>query len=457
MSERLDSAVERSTAESARVAIVEPERRVPVVAEFDVVVLGGGPAGIAAAIAAARDGAKTLLLERYGFLGGMGTAGGVTNFCGLHANVHGEIRQVVHGIADDILDRLRHAGGLNEPHSVLGRTAAQSYDNALLKCVADDALIAAGAEIRFHALAVGAAVEDRRITALIIETKSGRGAVRGTQFIDCSGDADLAYWVGAPTLKGDDDGFVAFPTLMFRMGHVDDERALKFGKPGLRRRIEEAQTAGRTDLPRRSAFINPQHHTGEWRANVTQIGIGGRPIDGTDWTSFSAGEIEGRRQVRAYLSFFRDEIEGFENAYLLDIAPQVGIRETRRLVGRATVSARDIEEARDCADAIGVNGWPIERHLKHEVDWRFPPGRGYHQIPFGAMVPQGIDNLLVAGRCASTTPEGQSSMRVTGPCFVMGEAAGTAAAMATKSGASLLDPPFESLQNKLEKHGVFLK
>src|SRR5690606_17393766 len=139
---------------------------------------GGRPAGIAAAIAAARGGARTLLLERYGFLGGMGTAGGVTNFCGLHANVHGEIRQVVHGIADDILDRLRQAGGLNEPHSVLGRTAAQSYDNALLKCVADDAVLASGARIRFHTLAVGAAVEAGRIDALIIETKSGRGAVR---------------------------------------------------------------------------------------------------------------------------------------------------------------------------------------------------------------------------------------------------------------------------------------
>lgn len=435
-------------------SLIEPERLTPVVAEADVVILGGGPAGIAAAISAARQGAHTLLLERYGFLGGMGTAGGVTNFCGLHTSVHGEIKQVVHGIADDILDRLRRVGGLNEPHSVLGRTAAQSYDNALLKCVADDAVLASGAMIRFHTLAVGAVMQGKRIEALLIETKSGRGAVRGRQFIDCSGDADLAHWSGAPTLKGDDDGFFAYPTLMFRIGHVDDERAVTQGKPGLRRKIEAAQAAGRKDLPRRSAFLNPQHHAGEWRANVTQIGIDGRPIDGTDWLSFSAGEIEGRRQVRTYMDFLKAETEGFERAYLLEIAPQVGIRESRRLVGQVAVSAEDIEQARDCMDTIGVNGWPIERHIKGDVEWRFPPGRGYHQMPFGALVPQGVENLLVAGRCASATPEGQSSIRVSGACFVMGEAAGTAAAMRLTAGTPHI--AVTELQQRLERQGVFL-
>lgn len=434
-------------------SLIEPERRTPIVAEADIVVLGGGPAGIAAAIAAARTGARTLLLERYGFLGGMGTAGGVTNFCGLHANVHGEIRQVVHGVADDILDRLRRLGGLNEPHSVMGRTAAQSYDNALLKCVADDAVLAAGAVIRFHTLAVGAVMAGDRITAVLIETKSGRGAVQARQFIDCSGDADLAFWTGAPTLKGDDDGFLAYPTMMFRLGHVDDARALSSGKPGLRQRIEAAQAAGRTDLPRQAAYINPQHHAGEWRANVTQVGIDGRPIDGSDWQSLSAGEIEGRRQVRTYFDFLKSETEGFEQAYILDIAPQLGVRETRRLVGQTAVSSDDILQARDCADAIGVNGWPIERHIKGGVDWRFPPGRGYHQMPFGALLPQGVGNLLVAGRCASATPEGQSSIRVSGACFVMGEAAGTAAALRLSSDNGTVAVP--ALQAELRRQGVF--
>ncbi len=178
----------------------EPARDTAVFGEFDIVVLGGGPAGIAAASAAAQAGCKTLLLEHYGFLGGMGTAAGVTNFCGLHANVHGEIRQVVHGVADQLLARIRSLGGLNEPHTIFGgKIAAQAYDNAALKLAADGLVADSGAQLLFHARAVGVAMSSaHRIDALFIETKSGRRAVRGRIFIDCSGDGDLAAFAGAP-------------------------------------------------------------------------------------------------------------------------------------------------------------------------------------------------------------------------------------------------------------------
>src|SRR5947208_4073362 len=135
--------------------IHESARQTPVFGEYEVVVLGGGPAGIAAAVAAARAGRSTLLLERYGFLGGMGTAAGVTNFCGLHANVHGDIRQVVHGVADDLLARIDRLGGLNAPHSLFGKIAAQAYDTAAYKCAADDLLLGHGVDILFHALGAG--------------------------------------------------------------------------------------------------------------------------------------------------------------------------------------------------------------------------------------------------------------------------------------------------------------
>ncbi|MGG5822017.1 FAD-dependent oxidoreductase [Falsiroseomonas sp. HW251] len=436
--------------------LIEPERRTPILAEADVVILGGGPAGIAAAIAAARDGARTLLLERYGFLGGMGTAGGVTSFCGLYANVHGERVRVTRGVADDLLARLERLGALHEPHAIMGRTWGQAYDNAAMKCIADDAVLAAGATIRFHTLAVGAAMEGERIVALLIETKSGRGAVTASVFIDCSGDADLAHWAGAPTEKGDDDGFVAYPTMMFRMGHVDDERGWAEGKPSLRARLAAAQAAGRTDLPRLSASINRQPHAGEWRSNATQISVGARPVDGTDWLSFSEGEIAGRRQVRSYFDFYKAEVPGFEQAYLLEIAPQLGIRETRRLVGRHVIGEEEILAGGDVPDAIGVNGWPIERHTRGDTEWRFTPGRGFHQLGFAALLPRGVANLLVAGRCASATAIGQSSIRVTGPCYVMGQAAGTAAAMAVRAGVPVAGLDIAALQRRLVEEGAFL-
>jgi hypothetical protein len=441
-------------------SLAEPARATPVFGEYDVVVLGGGPAGLAAAAAAAGRGARTLLVERYGFLGGMGTAAGVTNFCGLHANVHGTIHRVVRGVADELLERMRALDGLNEPHLVFGKILAQAYDNAAFKCAADQLLSAAGAELLLHALAVGVVRGDSaRIDALLLETKSGRVAVRATTFIDCSGDGDLAHFGGAPMQPR---GPLLFPTLMLRVGHVDDARAGEAWRtiPAL---MDAAEAAGEFRFPRRGAIVRPQRHSGEWRVNVTQLkNADGSAVDGTDARSLSAGEVEGRRQAVDYLRFLRTRVPGFERAYLLETAPQVGIRETRRLVGEAMLSGDDVVGCASFDDTIGVNGWPLELHVAGDVEWRWPPipeSRGYNQLPLGMLLPRldagGADNLLVAGRCASMTHDGQSAARVSGACFVMGQAAGTLAELAGPTGA-LREVTIAALQAALRDDGAWL-
>jgi hypothetical protein len=438
--------------------VVEPGRRTPIFGEFDVVVLGGGPAGIAAAAAAAKHQARTLLVERYGFLGGMGTAAGVTNFCGLHANVHGEHRQVVHGVVDGLLERMRALDGLSEPHLVLGRIHAQAYDVAAYKCAADALLADAGAQVLFHALAAGVSALPSGIDCLFLETRSGRQAVRAASFVDCSGDGDLASWSGAPMEKGDANGKLLYPTLMFRVGGIDNDRAGEAWRsiPTL---MEDAERSGDFRFPRKGAIVRPQKHAGEWRVNVTQLrNADGSAVDGTDAKALSAAESEGRRQAVEYLRFLRARVPGFEGAYLLEIAPQVGIRETRRLTGEYQLTREDVLGCATFEDSIGVNGWPIENHVAGDVRWEWPAegSRGYNQLPFRMLVPKsGPPNLLVAGRCASMTHEGQSAARVSGGCFVMGQAAGTAAALALRGDIAPRDIPYLELKVELERDGVF--
>jgi hypothetical protein len=440
--------------------LTEPARKTPVGGDYEVVVLGGGPAGIAAAAAAAKQGRRTLLIERYGFLGGMGTAAGVTNFCGLHANVHGDIRQVVHGIADDLLGRIDKLGGLNDPHLIFGKTHAQAYDTAAYKIAADDLLVSSGVDILFHALAVGVVMDDEaRLRALMVETKSGRMAMLGQVFIDCSGDGDLAAFAGARFEKGD----MLYPSMMFRLNNVDPAAAGEAWKtvPAL---MEQAEARGEK-FPRKGAIIRPQKHTTEWRVNVTQVkDASGRAIDGTDARALSAGEIDGRRQARGFFEFLKREAPGFSDAYIVDIPPQLGIRETRRIVGLATMTAEDVTSCASFDDTIGVNGWPLEMHVAGDVVWRWPDipaSRGFNHLPYRMLIPttpggKAFDNLLVAGRCASMTHEGQSAARVSGACFVMGEAAGTAAHLSLAGNTGCADIAVSKLQQTLQSGGAFL-
>ncbi len=440
-------------------SITEPARKIPLYGEYEVAVLGGGPAGIAAAAAAARAGRRTLLIERYGFLGGMGTAAGVTNFCGLHANVFGEMHRVVQGIASDLLGRIDRLGGLNAPHLIFGKILAQAYDTAAYKIAADDLLQSHKVDILFHALGAGVVMHDeRRINALLVETKAGRRAVTADIFIDCSGDGDLAAWAGAAFEVGDNHGSMLYPSMMFRLNGIDPEKAGEAWRtiPEL---MAKAEAAGTHRFPRKAAIVRPQRSQIEWRVNFTQLAReDGTAINGLEPDDLTRGEIEGRRQAVDAFDFLRT-VPGFEKSYIVDLPPQLGIRETRRIVGGYMLSGEDVLGCASFEDSIGVNGWPMEIHVAGDVIFKFPPipqSRGFNELPYRMLTPEGIDNLLVAGRCASMTHDGQSAARVSGACLAMGEAAGAAAALALGGNTRARDIAVEKLQAQLKQQGAFL-
>ena len=445
--------------------VTEPARTLPVYGEFDVVVIGGGPAGLAASVSAAKRGARTLLVERYGFLGGMGTAGGVTNFAGLYGRKNGDMQQVVHGVVDELLARIDALGGLNQPQDGMqGRIRVRSYDVSAYKCAADQLLITSGVQILFHAWAAAVLMTGQRIQALVVETKSGRQAIRAQRFIDCSGDADVAHFAGVPFELGDGQGSALFPSTMFRVGHVDAERAL--AAVGDFKAINDlmdqslVREPGRYQFPRQGAILRPQKNPTEWRANVTQIrNASGNAMDATDARQLSDGELEGRRQITEYFRFLRNEVPGFEQSAIVDIAAQVGIRETRRICGAYSLTGEDILSSARFDDVIGINAWPMEMHVDGAISWRFPRDetRTFNDLPWRMLVTPDVPNLLVAGRCASMAHEGQSAARASGGCFVMGQAAGTAAALLDARTAFADTDPTDilRLQQCLQHDGVY--
>jgi hypothetical protein len=243
---------------------------------------------------------------------------------------------------------------------------------------------------------------------------------------------------------------------MYRISGVDPAKAGE-AWDRIPQLMEEAERSGRR-FPRRKPIVRPQPNPIEWRANLTQIrNPDGSAVSGIDADQLTYGEIEGRRQCWDTFEFIRGATPGFERAYIVEIAPQIGIRETRRVRGEYMLSEDDVLDCADFADAIGVNGWPVEAHVAGDVQFVFArKKRGFNQLPYRMIVPQKIDNLFVAGRCASMTHGGQSAARVSGPCFVMGQAAGTAAHLALQSGMAPRRLDVGKLQERLERDGAYL-
>lgn len=437
-------------------SLVEASRQTPVIADTEVLVLGGGPAGMAAAISAARHGARTLLVEKYGFLGGTFSAALVCSFCGLHSLQDGEPIQVVHGIVDEFLSRLDYYGGLNKPRVVMDQTATQSFDVAALKIVADEIVLQAGAKLLLHSYAVGVIKEENRIVGLIVENKDGRGIIRAETFIDCSGDGDLSHLADIPTLGLYERDTPQYPTMMFRVHHVDDQLALLKGKPIFTQLLEEANLSGNWNFPRTGGSFFPQHHQGEWRMNVTQIQLeDGSAPDATNAEQLTLAEIEGRRQVADMFRFVKEKVPGFSECYLIELPAQIGIRQSRNFVGKYVLKEEEVIKGRKVSFPIGISTWPIEAHVRGKIVWKILEKTHYY-IPLGCLVPKEIDNLYFAGRCGSFTTGALASVRVSGPCMAMGQAVGTAAALGYTAASVFDGDNYQLLKNTLLRDGVTL-
>lgn len=456
---------------------LEPQRELPVIAEPEVLVVGAGPAGIGAAIAAARNGARVMLIERYGFIGGNLTQAMVNPMLTFH-DVSG--RQVIRGIAGEIVDRLveraqsvGHAGDITNDNASI-----TPFDPEGMKILLLDMVEEAGVQLLLHTWLAGAERPDSRVEHIIVESKSGRLAIRPRYVVDCSADADVVARAGAPFVKGrESDGAMQPVTLFFRIGGVgldrlrvwmksnrsllkdspsdemiDSSRAIEF--LGLRDLVIQAMERGEfpadaaprilmTQLPREGQFI----------VNTSRL----QGIDGTNVFDLTRAETATRRQAWQIQRFLQKYVGGFEDSYVLDTGVQVGIRETRHIVGDYTLHENDVLQGRSFEDGIACGTFAIDIHPPDGKEQIFTgSGKSVYEIPYRCLLPQGLDNLLVAGRSISATHAAFGSSRVMATCIAIGQGAGIAAAMAAASGISTRQVDPAELRTKLIAQGQYL-
>ena len=452
--------------------ILEPSRELPIVQEADVIVIGGGPSGITAALSAARNGAKTVLVEKDGFLGGNATMG-LPLFC-FH-DVKGN--RIIEGLALEFVDRLRKRGGASQDYPCALFNSYTICDPEAVKLTAQEMLMEAEVSILLHTLTAGVVKGAGGIEAVITESKSGRQAMKSKVYVDCSGDGDVAARAGATVEKGDEQGKLQPPTLMFTLLEVDVEAARRAFTSGADRYMSLdaippeqigrnrhflgigmtditalAREQGEWNIPRRRvAFISTMRDD-EVAVNMTRV----PDVDAVDSLSLSAAELTARGQINQVVGLLRKYVPGFERARLNASSSKIGIRETRRIIGDYVLTGEDVLEGRRFADEVLLAGYFVDIHHPDREGCTNIKPKGAYGIPYGCLVPLGVDKLLVAGRCLSATHEGQAAARVMVTCMAMGEAAGCAAAMACQQNVTPRELNVGKLRERLIAQGAVL-
>ncbi len=419
---------------------------------FDVVVVGSGSAGSTAAIAAGRYGARTLLIDRLPFLGGTSTAV-LDTFYAFYTP--GEApRRVVGGIGWEVAERLKRAGVAFERPNTYGAGTGITYDPEFLKVTWERMAEEANVHVLLHTWVTGVDVQDGHVTSITVWNKAGRSNITASAFIDASGDADLCAMASVPY-----DGPKTTPNLqslstIFRLANVDVERAASLPKTELWAMMRAAAAAGEYRLPRLEGSWHRTPYHGVVTVHMTRVPM----VDATDPEQLTQAEIEGRRQVQEYHRFLRDRVRGFEQSVLVSTSAAIGVRESRRVIGDYRLTRDDVLEQHRFDDEIALCGAPIEDHLSvTDTRWTYVPQGGVYGIPYRCLLPAGVDGMLVAGRCFSSTHDAHASARSMATCMAMGQAAGTAAAMAAAGQTGPRSVSSVELRRRVAEDGALLE